>query len=347
MPSLTDLPPELIVRIYHEHDQLLLAELPSAEKDQAIGVATQLVPFRLTNRYIELATRRSFVENYFAAWHITASNDAEIQKFCTMAKTPYLAAAIVQLNFCVDDDYSMRVQDTVVAPSGSDIEATHVFDDTFGALVPAAYFRNRDALVEAFRACVNVYHLRFSNKPINLDGLERYKYECLSWDDEDEDEDDDDESEDGSDDDEGEAEGEDEVEDVDAMDIDDQDVHVAENDDYDAMHVDDNLEQEVVDGSGSEDRDEQAEGYREGKDLLYDITSSYNYVFFLSERAGMCPTHIDTYHKRSKQSLVCVQVGLTDCAGLKKFKSAFKKLEGLHLSLLENQYGHTATSEEM
>jgi hypothetical protein len=180
MPSLVDLPPELINQIHLEHEQILFDELTHEEQHERIGIAAKLGSLRLTNRYIERATRRSFTE-YFGVWNIKTPNDADIQWFCDMAKTPDLAASVKELNLFVDDDYSMRVQGTVLDAAGSEMDATHVFDSGFGAVVPAAYFRNRDALIGAFGACVNVAELWFRNVPLDLDRMERYTRETLGF----------------------------------------------------------------------------------------------------------------------------------------------------------------------
>jgi hypothetical protein len=155
MPSLVDLPPELIEKTHLEHEQISLAELPEQDQQQHGPVYSGAL--RLTNRYMQAATRRSFLEN-FEVWHILAPDDACIQKFCTMAKTADLTTTFKALTFAVDDDYSMRALDAVMAASGSETEseATHVFDERSGGMVPAAYFGNREALLEALSVCVNV-----------------------------------------------------------------------------------------------------------------------------------------------------------------------------------------------
>jgi len=101
MPGLLDLPPELIEQVHFEHEQMV-----SLEHEDGIGVAEELGHFRLTSRYIERATRRAFVQKYFAVWHFKASDDASIEKICAMASTLDLAAAIKVLKFYVDDDYN-------------------------------------------------------------------------------------------------------------------------------------------------------------------------------------------------------------------------------------------------
>jgi hypothetical protein len=182
MPSLSDLPPELINQIHLEHEQLVLAELSGQQRQQqrhgSCAVAVNFGALRLANRFIERATRRSFLLEHFDVWQIQAPNDADIQKFCMMAKTADLAASVRQLHLRVDDDdYSKCVQGTVGAASESEVEATHVFDDVSGALVPAAYFRNREALLEAFRACVNVVELWFVNRLLDDRPTKRYRLE--------------------------------------------------------------------------------------------------------------------------------------------------------------------------
>lgn len=106
MPGLQDLPPELIDQIHREYETLLIDGRPPTE---LAGVAEDLGNFRLTSRYIERATRHSFVEVWFGSWSIDAPDDESIQRFCAMAKTPDLAASVRELNVFVDDDYSMKV----------------------------------------------------------------------------------------------------------------------------------------------------------------------------------------------------------------------------------------------
>ena len=62
--ELLDLPPELIEQIHFAREQLFSAEREIKETD--IAVTPGLGNFRLVNRYIERATRRAFVEKYFA-----------------------------------------------------------------------------------------------------------------------------------------------------------------------------------------------------------------------------------------------------------------------------------------
>jgi hypothetical protein len=202
MPGLLDLPPELIEQIHLAHEQLVVAE-----HEDHVGVAEDLGHSRLTCRYIERATRRAFVETHFFAWFMKAPDDADIQKFCAMTRTPDLAAAIQELYLHVDDDYTMEVQETesldhlgnhdlATSLQGLSLtpdhtlseqvtergdlrppnpKVTHACDNITGALVPAAYLRHRVALVAAFRACKNITYLYIGNKPLEPERAEHYK----------------------------------------------------------------------------------------------------------------------------------------------------------------------------
>lgn len=367
MPFLHDLPPELIDQIHHHLEDLLIDGLPPAEQ---VGIAEDLGRFRLVSSYIQVsvnsmerntvsgqsmmlttfsfpqrATRRSFLKTWFAAWTIEAPDDASIDEFCTMAKIPDLAKAITEISFLVDDDYTMRVQDRelnlVLVASiqqlvlGGDgdycpkahqgnlsTSATHVHDDVTGVLVPIAYHRNRCALEKAFRACGNVTTLRFGNVPVDLE--RRWQYKRESWwhgsepgsgDEDDEDD------EDGFEDEADHESGDEEIED----------------------HTE-------MDEPGQEDDEETDEEYensrRENRNILVDASSSCFYVLFLAGQAGMCPKNINTFHRCTGHPLCCVDLGLTDCTGLVRAKSAMTKLESLKLDFIEDKYGAGRTSEK-
>lgn len=374
MPSLHDLPTELIDQIHHHLEDLLINGRPLAEQ---AGVAADLGQCRLTSRYIERATRRSFVETWFGGWIFQAPDDASIEKFCTMAKTPDLAKAITEINFFVDDDYTMEVHEgkpdliasiqklglgdedaasskTREGPSFTTdgLKATHVFDEVTCTMVPVAYYRNRDALKEAFLACENVTTLCFFNVPLDLRRLGRYKRECPDRrddggnDGEDANEDEDDEDADGD-------EDEDEDEDEDDGDNKDEDGHESEADaqsDRETDSDDDNDDNDDEEDENDE-VDEQAEHVENEEDhdhrnFLFDITSSYFYVLFLAGQAGICPRKIQSYHQCSEHR-ACITLGLTDCAGLLKAKSALKKLETLKLDFIEDKRGNGLTPEEV
>lgn len=203
MPGLLDLPPEIIEHIYLIHTQLALAEYENSAR-----VAKDLCNSRLTNGYIERATRRAFVKQHFATWLVNAPDDVNIQKFCTMASTPDLAAAIEELVLLVDKDYttklpkagSSRYLDTknvatlpqspnsqfsdkndiptqgALSSASSEEDITHAFDKTTGALVPIAYLWHRNSLIAAFRACRNVTKLWIVNTSLVPDGANRCKH---------------------------------------------------------------------------------------------------------------------------------------------------------------------------
>jgi hypothetical protein len=72
---------------------------------------------------------------------------------------------------------------------------------------------------------------------------------------------------------------------------------------------------------------------------------SYNYVLSLVVDAGMRYKAIMTFHECGNH-YACMQLGLTDCAGLVKVKSAFEKLETLKLRLIEDQHQPRWTPKE-
>lgn len=199
MPGFLDLPPELVEQIYLEHEASIYAQ--RACKHDSEGVAEMLGQFRLVCRHIERSTRNLFVKDYFEG-RVMRSDDVSIQRFCEMAKTPDLAASLTQMEIQCDDDGSMQVQEphssqpsTILdliwkfaraigrlmgylkaeASPSPEFEATHAFDDATGAMVPVAYLKNKDALVKAFRACVNISELWFGNIALDPKRMHLYK----------------------------------------------------------------------------------------------------------------------------------------------------------------------------
>jgi len=202
MPGLLDLPPELLEQIHFAHERLV-----EAEHENSIGIAEKLGHSRLTCRYFEHATRRGFVVKNFAVWIVRFPEDASIQKLCAMAVTPDLAAAIRKLVLFVDDDYTMEVQnaddpngldtlDAAKSPQDPRIRldnkessqvqraalfdsfrkrVTQTFDNITGSLVPIACLRHRAALIEAFRACMNVNEILIGNRSLEPELMHRYK----------------------------------------------------------------------------------------------------------------------------------------------------------------------------
>lgn len=274
-----------------------------------------------------------------------------------MTKFPDLARSLTEISFLVDDDYTMRVQDgepKLVASIqqlglGGDgdysskaherdlsTSATHVYDDGTGVLVPFAYHRNRFALEQAFRACENVTTLRFGNVPVDLERLGQYKRAGWLHG-----------SEPGSDDEDDEDNIDDET------DVQDEDESEAEADDEDAVDYQSGDEESEdhteMDEPGQEDDEEIDERYensqRETRDILVDVSSSCFYLLFLAGQAGMCPKNIDTFHRCTGHPLCCINLGLTDCTGLVRAKSAMTKLESLKLDFIEDKYGAGRTSE--
>jgi hypothetical protein len=370
MPGLLDLPPELIEQIHFAHERLVVAE-----HENDIGLAQELGRSRLTCRYFERATRRAFVDVYFGAWIIKAPDDENIEKFCAMARTPDLAAAVRELNLHVDDDYTMVVQkanlperldrqDVAAAPQDLSVQldkqqstqaqrgvypkATHAFDSITGTLVPAAYLKHRAALLVALRACKNVTELWVGNTPFEPERMHLYKRSSL-WngigpppedggnlvggsegedDDANASDDASEDEEDFTDDNDSESnsggESEDDVHDEDDGDAKDRDQasvgHAEENDDDAA--------------EGTEHNDETVLDYR---DLLIDITLSYNYALHLAAEAGIRPTRIVPFHRCSETACVRSRIGLTDCAGLVRSKEMLERLTTLDLSFVLDQ----------
>lgn len=126
-------------------------------------------PFRSTCRYIERATCRRFAEIYLTNghWEI-AAKDADIETFCAQARVQEFAANKKELSFGCDNDISAKanlelaVSGQIDGTESSSCAATHQFDEATGALVPLHLYRNRDAIVEALRACGNLTEFRFS-----------------------------------------------------------------------------------------------------------------------------------------------------------------------------------------
>lgn len=203
MPGLLDLLPELIEQIHFAHERLV-----EAEHENSVGVAEELGSPRLTCRYFEHATRRRYVEKNFVVWMLKAPDDENIQRFCVMASTPGLAAAIRKLHLSFDDDYTMEVakaeqflkrlgiedvatsllnlepqfenrhstetqeEKSAVLPEG---KMTHAYDNITDALVPAPYLKHRVELIEAFHARKNVTKLWIGNRALEPERMHRYK----------------------------------------------------------------------------------------------------------------------------------------------------------------------------
>lgn len=200
MPGFLDLPPELVEQIYLEYEASMYAQIPCAH--YVTGIAESLGQLRLVCRHIEQSVRNSFLKDYFEHWIIKRPDDESIQRFCEMAKTPDLAASLTSMEIWCDDDGSMQVQEahssqisTVLdliwkfaraigyltgylkaeASSSPEFEATHVFDDATGAMIPVAYLKNKNALEKALRACENISELWFCNVPLDPKRMHLYK----------------------------------------------------------------------------------------------------------------------------------------------------------------------------
>jgi len=165
MPELLDLPPELIEQIFAYTEEYVRA--PWCE-DEPASEPTAPVS-RLTCRYIEGATRRLFIDRFFDIWHIKAADDQSIQKFCKMVNTSDLLVRGLRLLAIYADDDQMIAEPQGYLQHNDDIlledEATHMLDPETGAMVPTAYFQNRDKIVQAFRACKRLQGLHFHRSP--------------------------------------------------------------------------------------------------------------------------------------------------------------------------------------
>lgn len=133
MSELLDLPPELIEHIFTELEAQVDQDPQETEETK---IKAPL--FRLTNRYIEQCTRRTFAATYFATRNIHISNDASIRRFCDMAQSSDLAESVVTLKLYVDNDRLPRQW-------GNSID--------------------RDDFVDALYACLSIAELQFHNAP--------------------------------------------------------------------------------------------------------------------------------------------------------------------------------------
>lgn len=170
MPGLLDLPPELIELIFDKCEEVGYEEwCAENDEDDYWPPRAGVPPFRSTCRYIERATCRRFAEIYLrdGHWEI-AANDADIEKFCAQTKVKEFAANKKELLFGFDDDIiakanlELAVSGQIDGAESSSCAATHQFDEATGVLVPLHLYRNRDAIVEALRACGNLTEFRFS-----------------------------------------------------------------------------------------------------------------------------------------------------------------------------------------
>jgi hypothetical protein len=186
MPELVDLPPELIEHIFIDVEDLVYDELLGTDRE-----SDAVAPlFRLVNRYVEQCTCREFAISYFDIHYIKAPDDASIEKFCAIAQVPDLAKCVIKLVFCVDDDISMHKQRAAPAPqdviNSSEVRDTH---STVGAPPPLAYLRNKNAVIDALRACSNIEELTFEDKWPEPDVINSRKTQVAvtphrSWEDE-------------------------------------------------------------------------------------------------------------------------------------------------------------------
>jgi hypothetical protein len=144
MPCLLDLPPELIEQIYDPCEN---------DDDQ-----DNMIDFRLTCKYIEKSTRRSFRRWHFACKDITM-DDASIERFCVMMKTPGIAKSIEEIEIHADDDgtRARRARETNSGVETSSVDHSTLFmSENPDQLVPAALLRHSGALLEALTAIKNL-----------------------------------------------------------------------------------------------------------------------------------------------------------------------------------------------
>lgn len=66
--------------------------------------SSEFLQKRLTNRYIERATRRVFAPVHFTIWSINVPNDGRVREFCDMASTPDLGKYLTHLDLHFDND---------------------------------------------------------------------------------------------------------------------------------------------------------------------------------------------------------------------------------------------------
>jgi len=150
-PGLLDLPPELL-----EH----VAQYLFRPSDRA-----HLASLRLACRQIEAAIRRSFRLEFFKYVAIRKPKDANVERFCAIAKTPDLAKSIKGVNiFCADDGTAERhwFQDLDAPPylgEGCELLWPSGADET----VPAALIAHKKALLAALLATKNVTELEFTD----------------------------------------------------------------------------------------------------------------------------------------------------------------------------------------
>jgi hypothetical protein len=233
-----------------------------------------------------------------------------------------------------------------------EVRVTHAYDNITGAIVPAAYLQHRIALIEAFRACKNVTELWIGNKRLEPERVHRYK-RSFRWNmngpppEADDDEQDADESEGGDDstsangdasEDGEESAGDDEhSESSSGVEGDDEDHGEEDSDAEDRDESAGHAEEHNNDpDEGTEHHDERVQDRR---DILFDITSSYNYAVHLAAEAGMRPIRIIPFHQESETAYARTQVGLTDCAGFVKSKAILKRVTALGLSFVNKQRG--------
>jgi hypothetical protein len=89
-----------------------------------------------------------------------ATNEADIEKFCAQAKMKEFAANKTLLQFGLDLEIGPEVNPRL-DESGRPLYKND-FEGVPGALVPLSLFRNKDSIIEAFRACKNLTEFRFS-----------------------------------------------------------------------------------------------------------------------------------------------------------------------------------------
>jgi hypothetical protein len=94
MPGLLDLPPELL-------DELAQYLLFYWDR-------THMASFRLSCRYVEKATRYSFLLGRFSSVMIAEPKEADVRKFCAMTKIPDLAKSIKRIGISCANDITIE-----------------------------------------------------------------------------------------------------------------------------------------------------------------------------------------------------------------------------------------------
>lgn len=150
MPSLLELPPELIQQIYDSY--------------QCTWYLHQMGSLRLTCRYIEKAVRRSFRLSYFNHQVIRPEEDS-IERFCALAKIPDLAKSVTSIKFMACDDAMTCEEKAKNICHGVQVTSVDppaiALPDQLARLLPTTLLTHSGALLAALVATENVTHVAF------------------------------------------------------------------------------------------------------------------------------------------------------------------------------------------